>query len=483
MINNFEAIIGIEVHTVLNTKTKMFSPALNLHHAQPNTLINEIDLGLPGILPQPNAMAIRKAIWLAKSIGAEINYQNIQFDRKNYYYLDLPKGYQITQQFFPIGKNGQIKILTVDKKEKVITIQRMHLEEDTAKQIIKNENIELDYNRCGAPLIEIVTDPVIDNAYEAMEYLKKLVQILKFNNISDAKLEDGSLRADINISIRPVGQKTFNNKVEIKNINSISNVGKAINFEINRQIGLYFQNQEVVQETRRFDDQISQTVSMRLKEDAVNYRYFHEPNITKIRLTDDEFNEILKMKNKEINEIIIDLTNWGLNSQNIELLLNDYDLYNKYIKLVQLTNLHILSFNWLTVELVGFLKKDNLQIQNLDDFVLNELAKMLVKLDQEDINGKQAKIILEEIYKFKLSTDEIIKNHHFEQIKDPKLILELVEKLISNYPEMVNQYCDRPERVVKFLVGMVMKETNSQANPKITTDVITDLLVKKFSTN
>lgn len=164
-------------------------------------------------------------------------------------------------------------------------------------------------------------------------------------------------------------------------------------------------------------------------------------------------------------------------------MLNDYDLYNKYIKLVQLTNLHILSFNWLTVELVGFLKKDNLQIQNLDDFVLNELAKMLVKLDQEDINGKQAKIILEEIYKFKLSTDEIIKNHHFEQIKDPKLILELVEKLISDYPEMVNQYCDRPERVVKFLVGMVMKETNSQANPKITTDVITDLLVKKFSTN
>ena len=308
MINNFEVIIGIEVHTVLNTKTKMFSSSLNLHNAAPNTLVNVIDLGLPGILPAPNAMAIVKAIWLAKSINAEINYQNIQFDRKNYYYLDLPKGYQITQQFFPIGKNGKINIMS-NNVEKVITIQRMHLEEDTAKQIIKNGYIELDYNRCGLPLIEIVTDPVIYSANEAMEYLKKLVQILRFNNISDAKLEDGSLRADVNISVRPIGQKSLNNKVEIKNINSISNVGKAINFEINRQIGLYFQNKEVLQETRRFDDQTNQTILMRTKEDAINYRYFHEPNITKICLTDNEYQQILKLKNKDINEIVIDLVN------------------------------------------------------------------------------------------------------------------------------------------------------------------------------
>lgn len=479
MINNFEVIIGIEVHTVLNTKTKMFSSSLNLHNAVPNTLVNVIDLGLPGILPAPNAMAIVKAIWLAKSINAEINYQNIQFDRKNYYYLDLPKGYQITQQFFPIGKNGKINIMS-NNIEKVITIQRMHLEEDTAKQIIKNGYIELDYNRCGLPLIEIVTDPVIYSANEAMEYLKKLVQILRFNNISDAKLEDGSLRADVNISVRPIGQKSLNNKVEIKNINSISNVGKAINFEINRQIGLYFQNKEVLQETRRFDDQTNQTILMRTKEDAINYRYFHEPNITKIQLTDNEYQQILKLKNKDINEIVIDLVNWGLSQANIDLLLNDYDLYKKYIQLLDLTNLPILAFNWLTVDLIGYLKKDNLQINDLDDLVLVELAKMLTKLNNQEINGKQAKIILEEIYKNKLTTIEIIKKYNFEQIKDEKIILNLVEKIISNNLEMVNQFSDRPERVIKFLVGMVMKETNAQANPKITTDIINKLLVNKF---
>ena len=479
MINNFEVIIGIEVHTVLNTKTKMFSSSLNLHNAAPNTLVNVIDLGLPGILPAPNAMAIVKAIWLAKSINAEINYQNIQFDRKNYYYLDLPKGYQITQQFFPIGKNGKINIMS-NNVEKVITIQRMHLEEDTAKQIIKNGYIELDYNRCGLPLIEIVTDPVIYSANEAMEYLKKLVQILRFNNISDAKLEDGSLRADVNISVRPIGQKSLNNKVEIKNINSISNVGKAINFEINRQIGLYFQNKEVLQETRRFDDQTNQTILMRTKEDAINYRYFHEPNITKICLTDNEYQQILKLKNKDINEIVIDLVNWGLSQANIDLLLNDYDLYKKYIQLLDLTNLPILAFNWLTVDLMGYLKKDNLQINDLDDLVLVELAKMLTKLNNQEINGKQAKIILEEIYKNKLTTIEIIKKYNFEQIKDEKIILNLVEKIISNNLEMVNQFSDRPERVIKFLVGMVMKETNAQANPKITTDIINNLLITKF---
>lgn len=479
MINNFEVIIGIEVHTVLNTKTKMFSSSLNLHNAAPNTLVNVIDLGLPGILPAPNAMAIVKAIWLAKSINAEINYQNIQFDRKNYYYLDLPKGYQITQQFFPIGKNGKINIMS-NNVEKVITIQRMHLEEDTAKQIIKNGCIELDYNRCGLPLIEIVTDPVIYSANEAMEYLKKLVQILRFNNISDAKLEDGSLRADVNISVRPIGQKSLNNKVEIKNINSISNVGKAINFEINRQIGLYFQNKEVLQETRRFDDQTNQTILMRTKEDAINYRYFHEPNITKIHLTDNEYQQILKLKNKDINEIVIDLVNWGLSQVNIDLLLNDYDLYKKYIQLLDLTNLPILAFNWLTVDLIGYLKKDNLQINDLDDLVLVELAKMLTKLNNQEINGKQAKIILEEIYKNKLTTIEIIKKYNFEQIKDEKIILNLVEKIISNNLEMVNQFSDRPERVIKFLVGMVMKETNAQANPKITTDIINNLLINKF---
>ena len=274
-MKNFEVIIGIEVHTVLNTKTKMFSSSLNCHYSKQNTNISPIDLALPGTLPQPNFEGIKKGIWLAIELNMDINYKNIQFDRKNYFYLDLPKGFQITQQYFPIGKNGYIEIISESGEKKRIDIERIHLEEDTAKQTIKDDKLFLDYNRSGMPLIEIVTKPNIASGYEAQQYLKELVKILKFANISDAKLEDGSLRADVNISIRPFGQKEFGNKVEIKNINSINNVKKAIDFEINRQTQLLLKNEKVIQETRRFDDSQNITVHMREKTNAVNYRYIY----------------------------------------------------------------------------------------------------------------------------------------------------------------------------------------------------------------
>jgi len=343
-MNNLEVIIGIEVHVVLNTKTKMFSRSLNSHYGLPNTLVNEIDLGLPGILPHPNPEAIKKGLWLAKALKATANYQNIQFDRKNYYYSDLPKGYQITQQYYPLAENGQITIET-NQGTKNISVQRMHLEEDTAKQIVKNDAILLDYNRCGCPLIEIVTDPVISSAQEAAEYLKNLIRILRFNEISDAKLEDGSLRADVNISLRPYGQKSFNNKVEIKNINSINNVVKAINYEIQRQTAIVLQGETVEQETRRFDETSQTTIFMRHKSNATNYHYIHEPNIVTIQLTDSEYDAILKQKNQDLDELVLELQQFGLSQDNIELLLNDYELYKLYKELTNQTNLATLSFN------------------------------------------------------------------------------------------------------------------------------------------
>lgn len=476
-MNNLEVIIGIEVHVVLNTKTKMFSRSLNSHYGLPNTLVNEIDLGLPGILPHPNPEAIKKGLWLVKALKATANYQNIQFDRKNYYYSDLPKGYQITQQYYPLAENGQITIET-NQGTKNISVQRMHLEEDTAKQIVKNDAILLDYNRCGCPLIEIVTDPVISSAQEAAEYLKNLIRILRFNEISDAKLEDGSLRADVNISLRPYGQKSFNNKVEIKNINSINNVVKAINYEIQRQTAIILQDGTVEQETRRFDETSQTTIFMRHKSNATNYHYIHEPNIVTIQLTDSEYDAILKQKNKDLDELVLELQQFGLSQDNIELLLNDYELYKLYKELVNQTNLATLSFNWLSVDIMGWLKKLNYEYNHLTPTRLSSIAKMLILLNEQEINGKQAKVILEQLMTTNQDTMTIIQNNGFEQIKDINLLTQMIETFINQNPEMINQYVERPERVEKFLVGLVMKETKAQANPKITMDIIVKLLKK-----
>ncbi len=476
-MNNLEVIIGIEVHVVLNTKTKMFSRSLNSHYGLPNTLVNEIDLGLPGILPHPNPEAIKKGLWLAKALKATANYQNIQFDRKNYYYSDLPKGYQITQQYYPLAENGQITIET-NQGTKNISVQRMHLEEDTAKQIVKNDAILLDYNRCGCPLIEIVTDPVISSAQEAAEYLKNLIRILRFNEISDAKLEDGSLRADVNISLRPYGQKSFNNKVEIKNINSINNVVKAINYEIQRQTAIILQDETVEQETRRFDEASQTTIFMRHKSNATNYHYIHEPNIVTIQLTDSEYDAILKQKNQDLDELVLELQQFGLSQDNIELLLNDYELYKLYKELTNQTNLATLSFNWLSVDIMGWLKKLNYEYNHLTPTRLSSIAKMLILLNEQEINGKQAKVILEQLMTTNQDTMTIIQNNGFEQIKDTNLLTQMIETFINQNPEMINQYVERPERVEKFLVGLVMKETKAQANPKITMDIIVKLLKK-----
>lgn len=477
MINNFEVIIGIEVHVVLNTKTKMFSSSQNSHHGFPNTFVNEIDLGLPGVLPQPNKEAIKKGIWLAKAVNATINYQNIEFDRKNYFYLDLPKGYQITQQYNPIGLDGYIEINTNNGIKK-IAIQRLHLEEDTAKQLNKGNEIYLDYNRSGCPLVEIVTYPVISNGYEASEYLKKLIQILKFNNVSDAKLEDGSLRADVNISIRPYGQKEFNNKVEIKNINSINNVIKAIDFEIDRQSKILLSGNIVEQETRRFDDSTMSTVHMRSKSNAVNYRYFHEANIIKIKITDEEFQQILKEKNKDISEIVEELRLYELNDSNIDQLLNNYEMYKVFDKIYNLTKSANQSFNWLAVEITPLLKKDNQDFNYLSENKINQIAKMINLINEQEINGKQAKEIIVEIYSTNKSVEEIIKEKGFQQIKDVDFLTKLIQKHIDENPKMINQYSENAMKVEKFLVGMVMKDTKAQANPQITMDIIIKLLSK-----
>lgn len=328
MKNNFELVIGIEVHTVLNTQTKMFSPSKSSHHGKINENINPIDLGHPGTMPSPNKAAIEKAIILAKALNMKIANE-ITFDRKNYFYQDLPKGFQITQQFNPIGQKGKIVL----ENGNIIEITRIHLEEDTAKQSNENGEILLDYNRSGMPLIEIVTEPCIKSAKDAALFLKELRRILVFNNISDAKMEDGSLRADVNISIRPIGSNIYGTRVEIKNINSISNVEKAIEFEFNEQLKQTLLNHDVLMATKRYNDKTGQTEFMRLKTTAVDYHYMTEPNIYKRNLSDSFINETINNKFVDLNSITNNLKNANIQNEYINLLLDNKELFDYYRKI------------------------------------------------------------------------------------------------------------------------------------------------------
>ncbi|SYV96459.1 Aspartyl/glutamyl-tRNA(Asn/Gln) amidotransferase subunit B, partial [Mycoplasma putrefaciens] len=282
-MKNFEVIIGIENHVELKTKTKMFSPAPVSFGQTPNTQVHEIDMAYPGSLPSVNKKGVELAILACNALNMKIDTL-LKFDRKNYFYPDLTKGFQITQQFNPIGLNGSLEITLNNNLKKIIEIERLHIEEDTAKQIHKDDLTYLDYNRAGVGLIEIVTKPVIRSADEACAYVEKLREILLLLNVSDVKMNEGSLRTDINISIRPFGSNSFSNKVEIKNLNSISNIRKAIDFEVVRQTEIILANKVVEQETRRFDDSTNKTVLMRSKSDALDYRYFREPNIFPIQL-------------------------------------------------------------------------------------------------------------------------------------------------------------------------------------------------------
>lgn len=476
-MNNFKTTIGIEIHTVINTRSKMFSSSKNSHTDKVNTNINEIDLGFPGILPTVNKQGVIKAIQLAHALNMTVN-QHLIFDRKNYFYQDLPKGFQITQQYEPIGSNGFVEIKTIEGKIKKINIERIHIEEDTAKQQTINGKIFLDYNRCGLPLIEIVSKPEINNDFEAMQYLKELKRILNFLEISDAKMEDGSLRADINISHNLHGENKLGTKVEIKNINSISNVGKAIKFEKDRQISLLLQGQIIKQQTLRWDDATNTTIFMRDKSDAVDYHYFTEPNIIQMYLSGGFINDAIKSTPNNLKEIYRFLEQLQIDQKIMDQLLNDYELY----KVFNYAYKHLKNVNdvitWFLIELVSLVKNDNKSIENIEKQIIDYVIEMVKLLQGQSINAKQAKTIIGEIYFKKQEPKIIIERLGFKQITDPYIIEEILRKYINENASMVNQYNERPERVEKFLIGMLMKDTNGQANPNISYSVLKKLLTK-----
>ena len=475
-MNNFKTTIGIEVHAVVNSNSKMFSGSKSSHIDTPNTNINEIDLGILGTLPTVNIEVINKSLILANALHMNIS-KTISFDRKHYFYKDLPKGYQITQFFNPIGQNGYITINTNEKCKK-INIKEMHMEEDTAKQFNIGDKILLDYNRCGMPLIEIVSCADINSSNEATDYLIQLKRILNFQEISDARLEEGSLRADINISIAPYGSKILGQRVEIKNLNSIANVAKAIKYEEKRQLNLLLLGQQILHETRRFDETTGKTIHMRSKETVANYHYIPEPNIPTIPIDQNFINIALTKSKLNPDEVKKQLQSYKLDKKIIDLLLDDYDLYKIFNYVNEKTNDIKLSLTWIIVELVGLIKKDNKKITQISNKKITQIINMINLQKKGDINSKQCKTIIAQIYATDMNLDEIIEKFHFKQITSESVLSKMLKEIIAANPNVTKQYQQRPERVEKMFIGLLMKQTKEQANPIKSINILRSLLKK-----
>ncbi|PAF55495.1 Asp-tRNA(Asn)/Glu-tRNA(Gln) amidotransferase subunit GatB [Mycoplasmopsis agassizii] len=472
-MSNFEVIIGVEIHIELNTKTKMFSPAPNRFNDEPNTNVHPIDLAYPGTLPLVNKQAIVKAIKLAKALKMEID-PLVRFDRKNYFYPDLPKGYQITQQFHPIAQNGSL-LINVNGQEKNIEIERFHLEEDTAKQTITDTKILHDFNRSGVPLIEIVTKPIIRSADEAIAYIDTIRKIALALDISEARMDRGGLRADINISLRPYGYQGYGNRVEIKNLNSLSNVKKAIDLEIQNQTKTYLENKTVDQVTKRFDESKQEVITMRAKSDAIDYRYFRDPNIPTIKISQSTIDNI------KINELPWEkqarYEQEKLNQIQITALVNDLKLatYFDNIKYTERDKLANLFFS----EVVSLANKTQKHVVDLG-IKITVFEDLLKRLNNEEISAKHFKAIVPLLVNNTDNLDEIIKSNNYFLIKDEQILESYLLELMQENEKVVNEYLEKPEKVNKLLLGLLMKKTSTQAHPIISNKILEKLLRLKF---
>ena len=471
----YETVIGIEIHCELKTKTKMFSSAPVVVGAQPNTATNEIDLGHPGTLPSLNKEAVRLAIMACRALNLKID-PLIRFDRKNYYYSDLPKGFQITQQFYPIGTKGHIDIETKDGL-KHVRINRLHMEEDTAKQYHVEDESWMDFNRAGTPLVEIVSEPDMRSSEEAMKYVEKLRAMLVYLGVTDGKMEEGSLRCDINISLRPEGTSEYGVKTEIKNLNSISNIALAIDAEVKRQSELLDKGEAVEQATRRYDDVNKTTILMRKKEGTVDYKYFPEPNIPPILIDAKWMEEIISNLPELPEERKNRYLSLGLNDYDADTLILNKGLSDFFDALILHTTQTKLSANWVLSEVPAVI--DSKQIHDKSYALkLNEFAQMLDALGSKEISSKQAKEIFPHLLKGQ-AYKQIVKEFNIEQVSDETTLIKLIEETLNENPQSIVDFHNGKDRALGFLVGQVMKKSRGQANPQKTNELLIKALNEK----
>jgi aspartyl-tRNA(Asn)/glutamyl-tRNA(Gln) amidotransferase subunit B len=472
----WETVIGLEIHVQLATESKLFSSSSTNFGSQQNTQASIIDLAMPGVLPVLNKNAVDMAIMFGLAVDAKIADKSI-FARKNYFYPDLPKGYQISQYELPVVYNGKLEI-NVDGKKKIIGITRAHLEEDAGKSIhdLFDGESAIDLNRAGTPLIEIVSEPDMRSAKEAVTYLKKIHSIVKSLGISDGNMEEGSFRCDANISLRkPDGP--FGIRAEIKNINSFRFVENAINFEVDRQQDILESGGTVNQETRLYDPKKDETRSMRSKEEANDYRYFPDPDLLPVEITDKQISDI-KRTLPELPDAKKErlIKQYSIKNDDAEILSSSSQLSEYFEKASKdVPSAYQLLANFIMSEVVGLCNKHNLDISEAK-VNAEDVAKLNNYINDEKISIKQAKDVLNESWESNKRVDDIIKSKNIEQISNPDLLYDEAKKILEKHPKEVQDYKNGKDKLMGFFVGQVMRETKGKANPKTLSQILNKLL-------
>jgi aspartyl-tRNA(Asn)/glutamyl-tRNA(Gln) amidotransferase subunit B len=462
----WETVIGLEVHVQLSTQSKLFSGSATKFGAEPNTQANIYDLALPGTLPVMNKEVLRMAVSFGLAIDAEIGKRSV-FDRKNYFYPDLPKGYQVSQLDFPTVGKGSLTIEMEDGSEKVIGVTRAHIEEDAGKSL--HEDFQgmtgIDLNRAGTPLLEIVSEPDLRSAKEAVAYLKKLHSIILYLGISDGNMAQGSMRCDANVSVRKKGETEFGTRAEIKNINSFRFVEKAINHEVERQIDLIEDGGRVVQETRLYDSELNETRSMRSKEVANDYRYFPEPDLLPV-VIDDAYIEAVKATMPELPNAkrVRFVSEHGLSDYDAGVLTADRAMAEYFETVVNACGDAKLAANWVSVDLLGLLNKAD---KSIDESPVSpeQLGQLIARIKDNTISGKIAKTVFEAMAEGEGDVDQIIEKKGLKQVTDTGALESLVEEVITSNPDQVEQFRSGKEQVFGYLVGQAMKLSKGKANP------------------
>lgn len=475
----WETVIGLEVHTQLKTKSKLFCGCSTEYGADPNTQVGFFGFALPGTLPVLNEQAVMMGIKFGLAINAELGLTSV-FDRKNYFYPDLPKGYQTSQFALPIVKKGSLEIQLAEGEKRTIGITRAHLEEDAGKSLHESfHNMTgIDLNRAGVGLLEIVSEPEMRNAKEAVAYLKALHALVVYLEICDGNMQEGSFRCDANVSVRPVGQKEFGTRAEIKNINSFRFVERAINYEVERQIELLESGGTVIQETRLYDSDKDETRSMRSKVDAFDYRYFPCPDLLPIEVeqsTVDKIREQLPELPWQKQQRFKD--EFGLSDYDIDILVSNRELANYYETVVANTSASAkTAANWVTGEFSAYLNKANITIAQAP-VSAEKLALLLTRIEDNTISGKIAKTVFETMCLGEHDADSIIEKQGLKQVTDTGAIEAIVDEIIANNPEQLAQYREGKDQLFGFFVGQVMKASKGKANPA----QVNELLKKKLS--
>ena len=473
--NKYEVVIGLEVHAQVTSDSKLFSSSPTKFGAEPNTQVSLVDAAFPGMLPVINEFCVKQAIKTGIGLKAKINKKSI-FDRKNYFYADLPQGYQISQYKYPIIGEGRV-ILDMADGQKEIGIERLHLEQDAGKSIhdIDPTNTFVDLNRSGVALMEIVSKPDLRSPDEVNTYIKKLRSIMRYLGTCDGNMQEGSLRADVNVSVRRQGDDNFGTRCEIKNVNSIKFMQMAIIYEANRQVDIIEEGRSIDQETRLFDTKKNETRSMRSKEDAHDYRYFPDPDLLPLEISDelisqikDEIPELPDEKKKRF------IDRFNLSSYEANILVSDIDTSKYFEEVIKNSDVK-LATNWITGELFAVLNEKNLEISE-SPVSSDNLSKLINLIKDGTISGKIAKTIFEEMIDGDKDPQTIVDQKGLKQESDPKALEELINKVIKNNTSKVEEYKSGKEKLFGFFVGQVMKESKGKGNPQLINKILKEKL-------